>query len=676
MYRVESRLFNLGESFDISSLESDPGLRKPISDYPPDEQDNIRRAYLMKGPCQPNHDFPLTAFGDQNRGFSKTWYTYYGCWIEYSISKDVAFCFYCYLFKRDRGADAFVVGGFRNWKKSERLQEHVGIVNSAHNKAYMFARIAYKDRLEASIKVVRLLLELGLPFRGHDESEDSMTKDIVKACALETVEAIRRDMGDAYFALLVDESRDVSIKEQMVVAVRYLEKKGRIMERVVSFVHVAKTTSIALKKAIENLFSMNNLSISKLRGQGYDGASNMRGEYNGLKSLILQENKYAYFIHCFAHQLQLTLVHVAKHFTPVFDFFEVISQIITLTGSSCKHKDQLVELQLEQILKEVESGERLTGRVLNLLRIIEVDGITLDSRQKVESLAYTMNTFNFVFKLHMMRKVLGITNTLSKALQKKDQDIVNAMDNVNLCKARFKSLRESGWDDLLLEVDSFCEKNKISIPNLDDTYAPPGRSRRRIDITGKHYYCHELFYEVIAHQAREFDDYFSELATELISCVGCLSPAKSFSAFDKKKLVQLVKFYEVDFSSLDLLVLDDQLDMYYLDMTKNIEFSGLNEIGKLSIKMVETRKSLVYPQVYRLITLALILPVATATVKRAFSAMKLIKSEACNRMGDSWMSDSLLTFIEKDIFLGTDIKTVAKRFQNMRPRRQQLPLDY
>ncbi|PIA38271.1 hypothetical protein AQUCO_02800149v1 [Aquilegia coerulea] len=675
----------------------------------------------MKGPCQPNHDFPLTAFGDQNRGFSKTWYTYYSSWIEYSISKDAVFCLYCYLFKRDRGADAFVVGGFRNWKKNERLQEHVGLVNSAHNKAYMFgqnllnqnqsivaaitkqtdqARIAYKDRLEASIKVVRLLLELGLPFRGHDESEDLMTKgkfhtclrflvennqeaknvqkntpgnakmtaptiqkDIVKACALETVKAIRRDMGDAYFALLVDESRDVSIKEQMVVAVRYLDKKGCIMERVVGFVHVAKTTSIALKKAIENLFSMNNLSISKLCGQSYDGASNMRGEYNGLKSLILQENKYAYFIHCFAHQLQLTLVHVAKHFTPVFDFFEVISQIITLTGSSCKRKDQLVKLQLEQILKEVESGERLTGRglnqetslrraaetrwgthyesilriismynaVLNLLRIIEVDGITLDSRKKAESLAYTMNTFDFVFKLHMMRKVLGITNTLSKALQKKDQDIVNAMDNVNLCKARFKSLRESGWDDLLLEVNSFCEKNKISIPYLDDTYAPPGRSRRCIDITGKHYYCHELFYEVIAHQAREFDDYFPELATELISCVGCLSPAKSFSAFDKKKLVQLAKFYEVYFSSLDLLVLDDQLDMYYLDMTKNIDFLGLNEIGKLSIKMVETRKSLVYPQ-------------------RAFSAMKLIKSEARNRMGDGWMSDSLLTFIKKDIF--------------------------
>ena len=37
--------------------------------------------------------------------------------------------------------------------------------------------------------------------------------------------------------------------------------------------------------------------------------------------------------------------------------------------------------------------------------------------------------------------------------------------------------------------------------------------------------------------------------------------------------------------------------------------------------------ALVYPLVYLLITLALILPVAIATVERAFSAMKIIKGD-------------------------------------------------
>jgi hypothetical protein len=42
------------------------------------------------------------------------------------------------------------------------------------------------------------------------------------------------------------------------------------------------------------------------------GASNMRGEINGLKSLILKENKCTFYVHCFAHQLQLALVAVAN----------------------------------------------------------------------------------------------------------------------------------------------------------------------------------------------------------------------------------------------------------------------------------------------------------------------------------------------------------------------------
>lgn len=493
----------------------------------------------------------------------------------------------------------------------------------------------------------------------------------------------------------------------MVVAVRYVDKGGRVMERVIGFVHVLETTSVALKDAIDSLFAKNNLSISNLRGQGYDGASNMRGEYNGLKSLILRENKCAYFIHCFAHQLQLTLVHVAKHLTPVFDFFEVISQIITLASSSCKHNDELLQLHLEQVLQEVESGERVTGRGLNqetslrraaetrwgthyesllriismykavckVLKIIEEDGSKLECRKRAESLGYSMSTFDFVFKLHMMRKVLGITNALSKSLQMKDQDIVNAMRLVNLCKERFKTLREGGWDDLLLEVTTFCEKNEIIVPDMDATYTPPGRPRRRIVITTLHYYRHEVFYEVIAHQAREFDDYFPELATDLISCVGSLSPVNKFSSFDKEKLLRLARYYPNDLSPVELLNLEDELDNY-LVMTKNIEFSSLKGITELSIKMVETGASLNHRLIYRLITLALVLPVATTTVERAFSAMKLVKTEARNGMSDGWMSDSLLTFIEKDIFFELNIKTIAKRFQGMRNRRHQLPVNY
>jgi hypothetical protein len=45
--------------------------------------------------------------------------------------------------------------------------------------------------------------------------------------------------------------------------------------------------SSALKVALFGILDKYNLSISRIRGQGYDGASNMRSEFNGLQKKIL-----------------------------------------------------------------------------------------------------------------------------------------------------------------------------------------------------------------------------------------------------------------------------------------------------------------------------------------------------------------------------------------------------
>ena len=88
--------------------------------------------------------------------------------------------------------------------------------------------------------------------------------------------------------------------------------------------------------AIECLLCEHNLSLSNLRGRGYDGASNMQCDINGLKTLILKENKSAFYVHCFAHQLQLTLVAVIKNHINIAEFFYVVSNLVTIVGGSCK----------------------------------------------------------------------------------------------------------------------------------------------------------------------------------------------------------------------------------------------------------------------------------------------------------------------------------------------------
>jgi hypothetical protein len=50
-------------------------------------------------------------------------------------------------------------------------------------------------------------------------------------------------------------------------------------------------------------------------------------------------------------------------------------------------------------------------------------------------------------------------------------------------------------------------------------------------------------------------------------------------------------------------------------------------------------RHIMFPIVYHLIELAMFSPVTTATVERAFPAMKIIETELRNKMSDGWLND-------------------------------------
>ena len=79
-------------------------------------------------------------------------------------------------------------------------------------------------------------------------------KDIVSVAASETINVIIKDLGDALFSILIDEARDISIKEQMAVVIRYVNKEGQVIEHFLGIEHVTNTSALTLKKAVEDLF--------------------------------------------------------------------------------------------------------------------------------------------------------------------------------------------------------------------------------------------------------------------------------------------------------------------------------------------------------------------------------------------------------------------------------------
>ncbi|XP_016488986.2 uncharacterized protein LOC107808937 [Nicotiana tabacum] len=163
-------------------------------------------------------------------------------------------------------------------------------------------------RLKASIEVVRLLLNQGLTFRGHHEDESSLNKgnfleilswyagrcnkirDLVLKKAPKndqlTSHKIQKDIIIAF-----DESCDVSRKEQLAIVLRYVNRCGSVVEHFIGIIHVRNTRALCLKEAIVDYIAQHSLSLSYVHGQCYDGASNMQGDFRGLKTLIQQEKK-------------------------------------------------------------------------------------------------------------------------------------------------------------------------------------------------------------------------------------------------------------------------------------------------------------------------------------------------------------------------------------------------
>ena len=120
---------------------------------------------------------------------------------------------------------------------------------------------------------------------------------------------------------------------------------------------------------------------------------------------------------------------------------------------------------------------------------------------------------------------------------------------------------------------------------------------------------------------------FNEVSTELLDCMACLSPANNFSKFNVEKLTQLAEIYAEDLTKEDRLLLRVDLPRFLMNIRRSEEFNGYQNLSTLAQLMVQTTKHTSFQLLYHLIELALILPVATASVERIFSAMKIIKTD-------------------------------------------------
>ncbi|XP_025421989.1 zinc finger MYM-type protein 1-like [Sipha flava] len=454
-----------------------------------------KRFIISQGPCQPKGPFPT-----DNR-ISSSWVTGNNDWRHltqnikrHDNSNDPIQC--CIIFEQ--------------WRLNKTISEEMEL--SIQNECNFWRQV-----LDRVINVTLTLATSNLSFRGHRETDLSKNKgnflsiitliskydpilenllsmpggkgtanylsntiqnEIITLLANTILEQIILSINRSpFFSVIMDTTQDISKIDQLSQVIRYVSvisdsdgnpKTLQINESFIGFVEIVDQSSAGLEESIINCITKNNLNLSKLRGQGYDGAANMSGVYSGVQARLKSKQKLATYIHCASHNLNLVLNDAINSSTEVKTFFGLVEKMYTFFSNSIKRWQLLLSSESSDIsitLKRL-CTTRWSSRYDSLLavrhRYVDIlkclSQIILRSKNKDEIfeanyLKVHMEDFQFIFSVIFIGKILETVNVVSKALQSPKQELSTAVSLLNSALIKLQEYRSQYSDFFEIAVE-------------------------------------------------------------------------------------------------------------------------------------------------------------------------------------------------------------------------------
>lgn len=391
-----------------------------------------------------------------------------------------------------------------------------------------------RQYLARLVDVTKTLAKCGLAFRGNDESINSCNRgnfcevvdliarwdttlsrymansprnctylsnrsqnDLIQAMEEIVSENIITQVKSAgIYTVMMDETTDISGKEQASLILRFVDKEENIQERLISVSCVTKTDAETLFTLLRDTLHSKGLEISQIRGQCYDGASNMSGKYNGVQARVKAVDNRAVYIHCYAHCLNLVLVDTVKRNKKARNFFGVLQSLYCFVQNSTFRHSVFQSLQME-VEKSSDSSEvhhlalkkvcetRWACRfeairaveanfsiLLHLLETIE-DDPSSDAKAVADArgLRIQIKSFEFLIVLLVLKHLFEHTNVTSRYLQSVSIDLNAAISSVQATQSILKKFREDGtyFHKLFEAAETICNSMGCEVPSLANT---------------------------------------------------------------------------------------------------------------------------------------------------------------------------------------------------------------
>lgn len=527
-------------------------------------------------PYQPKLDSKKTRrqHGKWQRSFKNGWFTSYN-WLTYCQTKNAAYCFTCRkakhmgMFTFSRKADeAFLSTGFKNWKNATmRFKTHEK--SNSHRVAAMRYMAFLKSpgihtlisndtkreqsyRMQMLIKEVnslRCLARQGLAFRGHENSEgnfyqiinlqiinyndESLKKwltsqkymspeilnELIELMAQDVLRSVLAEVQSVpYYAIIADETRDISGKEQFAISLRWVSESYVISEDLIGLFSVDKTDATTLVSVLKDVLIRCNLPLSKCCGQTYDGASNMAGHLNGVAAKLSHEEPKALFVHCLAHSINLCLQDCAKLCKSVKDALGLVNEVYNLINASPKRL---------AIYNELRKGSgpdasslrplcptRWTVRTGAIAAIVNNYSLILQTLEeiaeessgsiasKASGLICLMEKFSTYFGLKLAHLGFVATEQLATTLQAKDVNAQLCMKAVCATKAFLQRQRD--------ETVFFRFFESVSKESATLTDQPTLPRRKNNPFQSPSEYFRQQYFEIFDVLMEKLDDHFCQ----------------------------------------------------------------------------------------------------------------------------------------------------------------------
>ena len=506
-----------------------------------------------------------------------------------------------------------------------------------------------------------------------------------------------------HYSLMFDETTDCSVREQMTLRARYIDSSGDIKVKFLKIIDCltgritldAKTVSDHVIQFIED----HELSYSRLRGIGTDGASTMTGRINGAvkriqtKQLEAQRDQdealpcEAVGCHCAAHKLNLASQQAGDgSYLPKFK--DIVRQLYDFYDNSAVRSagllavQKLLECPERKVIQPSSTRWLSLGNAVLRLKDILPSVITSLGREAEErgnaaaaGLYQFLSNYQFICTLLLLSDVLPKVNILSKVFQLTSLDFSRAIRLRKSIVSQLEKLKSVDGDNLkaLDEFIKNLEESGIEIKyqrgmRQDSSSRMESKARFVKDVKGP------FLDKLVANINDRFVDSgvfeaFSIFEPEMLRIGDGLEDDDTNYGDDHVKvLIERFGGYPVEDALVEWAVFKQYFDDH-LEMVNGKTATATEILEKLCS---DAGLRGVFPIITSLAACYRVLPPHTADCERDFSQMKIIKTYLRNRMSQPTLDGLMRLVIEGPSVGEFPFDRAVKMWANQKNRRLKL----